>query len=350
MDAAVAGYLAVLLLAVAQMALLDVGAGTLARGALPFAVGLVVAVAVRVFGPGPQDVEVARVARVLVAAAGTALAMWALGAFVGALPFGIGQPSGFYRVKGLVTTPVGDHNTAAGILLVGLVATASVAGDHPRWRAAFVATTLGFVATLSRGALVVLAVVTVGAWWWAHDRGLWRRLAAATVAATVLVLGAAVVLDASPPDGAEVPDGPLGASVTARIDLAQRGVEVGLAQPALGVGLGQFAAVAGDLPEPNDHAHQLFANAFAEGGLLLVAVAAALPLVLLLRVRRMPASPLRDLVALGGLGLVLHAQMEILGGRLGYEATLGLLLGLAAAQAMPVARGAGVTGRTGRGR
>jgi hypothetical protein len=42
-------------------------------------------------------------------------------------------------------------------------------------------------------------------------------------------------------------------------------------------------------------------------------------------------SPVRDLALLGGGGLVVHAQVEILAGRVGYEVLLAVLLGLVAA-------------------
>lgn len=75
-----------------------------------------------------------------------------------------------------------------------------------------------------------------------------------------------VVLDASPPPGAHVPEGPIGTSVLGRVDLAVRGFEAFAERPALAVGLGGFADEATDLPPPNHHAHNALAQAGAEGG------------------------------------------------------------------------------------
>jgi O-antigen ligase len=293
---------------------------------------------------GPERVLAA------LAAGGAALALWLLVGFVRALPGGIGAEHGFYRVKLAVTSPLGDHNTAAGLLLVGLVAGVLLVVGRARhgqarrgWRAwrrwsPSVLVTLGLVATLSRGAVAVLLVVAVAAWVVASDRRVAVGLSAATVVVVAGLIVATVTLDTSPPPPstgvggplAEAGAGPLGVSILGRADLAIRGAELGLAHPALGVGLGGFATRATDLPRPNDHAHQALAHAFAEGGALLLLVAAALPLLLVWRAWPLAPSPARDLALLGGGGLVVHAQAEILAGRVGYEVLLAVLLGLVA--------------------
>jgi hypothetical protein len=208
--------------------------------------------------------------------AGGVLAAWLLVGFLAALPDGIGAPHGFYRVKVQVTSPVGDHNTAAGLLLPPLVAAAALAARDRRWLAGLLLVTLGVAATLSRGAVVVLLVVAAGAWVVSSGRRIRVLLASAAGAALVLVLGVAA-LDASPPPDGPQSEGVVGASVVARADLVVRGLEVGLDRPLAGVGLGGFGEVARDLPPPNDHAHQLFAHAFAEGGVILLTVAVSCP-------------------------------------------------------------------------
>jgi hypothetical protein len=271
------------------------------------------------------------------AAVGTALALWLLVRFVRALPGAVGTEFGFYRLKVQVTSPLGDHNTAAGLLLVAVVAATVLAGRDRRWYLATGLITFGLVATLSRAAALLLVALAAVAWSLASER---RTALATSVVALVVVGGvftAASVLGASPPPpstgvGGPLADagvGPLGVSVLGRVDLAVRGVELGRAHPWLGVGMGGFADHASDLPAPNDHAHQALAHAFAEGGVALLIVALALPIVLAVRVARLPRSRLRDVLLLGGLGLVAHAQVEILGGRLGYEVVLAVLLGLA---------------------
>jgi hypothetical protein len=144
-------------------------------------------------GRGPERVLAA------VAAGGAALAVWLLVGFVRALPGGIGAEHGFYRVKLAVTSPLGDHNTAAGLLLVGLVVgvllrrgpSAAPGGDDARrgwrdvrWRtvAPGRSSWLGLVATLSRGAVAVLVVVAAAAWVVASDRRVAVGLSAATAA------------------------------------------------------------------------------------------------------------------------------------------------------------------------
>jgi O-antigen ligase len=163
----------------------------------------------------------------------------------------------------------------------------------------------------------------------ASNRRFATWLLAAATGVVALVFALALVLDASPSAEVETPDGLLGASLIGRIDLAERGIEVGLERPWLGVGLGGFEEAAVGLPPPNDHAHQVFAHAFAEGGVWLLGVAVVVPVVLARRVLALPAGPGRDVLLLAGLGLLAHAQMEILSGRIGYEVLLALLVGLA---------------------
>ncbi len=336
-DPVVLAYLAAVVLAGVQALVLD-DTGTILRAGVPFLLALAVAVGVR--AGGPRDPEtLTRWLRAL-AGAGVLLAVWLLGAFLGALPTGIGEPGGFYRVKVAVVSPVGDHNTAAGLLLPGIVAAAVLAAGEARWRAGLAATTLGLVATLSRGAALVLLGVGLVGLVVASSRRVKAWLVGAGMVATAGVLALAVVLDASPPPGAEG-QGPWGASVLGRVDLAERGLEVGIANPVLGVGLGGFEEAAEGLPPPNDHAHQVFTHAFAEGGVVLLLVSLAVPLVLARRVATLQAGPARDVALLGGLGLVVHAQIEILGGRAGYEVLLALLAGLAASAAATTGAQAG---------
>jgi hypothetical protein len=332
-DPAVVAYLLVVPLVAVQSAVLGDPGGRL-RGALPYLAAAAAVVAARWLAPR-DAAQVTAWVRVL-AGAGVALAAWILGAFAVALPVGVGEPDGFYTVKALVTTPVGDHNTAAGLLLPGIAA-ASVASVHDRrWTAGLVVTTLGLVATLSRGAVVVLLVVAVATWPLVSERQVRTRLLSAAVTSLGLVLLAALWLGAAPSQGVPEPDGPFGASVVGRADLIVRGLEVGAANPLLGVGLGSFAAHAGGLPPPNHHAHNLVAHAFAEGGVALAVVSVAIPVVLVLRLRRVGRGELRDVLLVGGAGLVLHAQHDIMGGLVGYEVLLAVLLGLAAARRAPV--------------
>lgn len=254
------------------------------------------------------------------------LALWAIAAFLVALPVGVGQPSGFYRIKVLVTTPLGDHNTAAGLLLVGVVATAVLVEEDRRWWAGVALTTVGIVACLSRGAAVVLLASAVGAVVVGTRRGVGRRLLTAGLAAVALVTVAATVLDASPPPGADVPEGWAGTSVVGRLDLAARGIDVALDHPLLGVGLGAFGDHAADLPPPNDHAHNAVAHAAAEGGAVLLALVVALVVLLAVRGLRAPSGWRRDVAVVGGAALVAHAQIDVLGGLLGTELLLAALL------------------------
>jgi hypothetical protein len=320
-DGAVLAYGAACLVAFVQVAVLGEPRRTL-LGAIPYLAGLGVLLLLR-SSRVPVHVWYRALAAGLIG-----LAAWALTTFVLALPGQLGEPHDFYRIKVAVTTPLGDHNTAAGLLLVGVVACAVLAAEDRRWLVGSAVVCLGLVATLSRGAAVVLVVIALAGRWLASSTVARTVLGGSAVAVVAGIVLATVLLDTSPPPGAGVPDGPVGTSVVGRVDLAVRGVEVGLAHPALGAGLGTFGSHAEDLPPPNDHAHQLFAHAFAEGGVGLLLVAGALPLVMIGRAWRQPRGPLRDLALLGGAALVAHAQLEILGGRLGYELLLAWLAAL----------------------
>ena len=321
-------YLLAVVLALVQAATADDPAGIL-TAAVPYLAALATVLMVRAAGPH-DDVSCSRWFAGLVVGS-VLLAAWLVVALVGALPGAVGEPHGFYRAKVAVTSPLGDHNTAAGLLLPGIVAAAALAGGDRRWHVGLALTGAGLVATLSRGAALVLLAVAGLAWLVPGARGLRRRLLATALSVVVAVLGLAWLLDASPPPGATVGDGPVGASVLGRVDLAVRGLEVGLEHPALGVGLGRYEEVAGDLPPPNDHAHQALTHALAEGGVGLLAVAVVVPGLLAVRVVRLPVGTSRAVLALAGVALVGHAQVEILGGRLGYEVLLALLAGLATA-------------------
>lgn len=358
-------YGAVLVLAGVQVLVLGDGA-RIALGALPYAYALLAVLAVAL---ATRRGITASPWLAAMALGGSVLSLWLVVAFLRALPDGTGEPGGFYVVKVAVTSPVGDHNTAAGLLLVALVAALALAAGDRRWWVAAGLVALGLVATLSRGAAVIVVLAT-GAALVASRRGRVRAttaagLAVAAVVATAGVLVSAVVLDAAPPvpaaarspgadvsgagaaaeahradesgsgdGGAEVPAGLLGASLRARVDLAVRGVALWRDHPLLGVGLGGFGEHAADLPPPNDHAHQLLAHAAAEGGVILLAVAVALPILLVVRARRLPPGGLRETALLGGGMLVAHAQLDILGGRAGYEVLLAVLLALVSVHAV----------------
>jgi hypothetical protein len=330
-------WIGVIALALVQAAALDVGDQPLraaARAVLP----IVVLVRGRARWVDRDDVR-GRRWLVVLGAAQVVLAVWAVQSFARALPAGVGEPSGFYRVKVLVSTPLGDHNTAAGLLLVGVVATVVLAQEDRRWWAGVVLTTAGVVACLSRGAALVLLVVGLASF----APGVRRPVAAATTAvaavALVLVSVLAVGLDASPPAGAAVPDGPLGTSVVGRVDLAERGVALLVEHPALGVGLGGFGDHAEGLPPPNDHAHNTFAQAGAEGGVTYLLLTAGVVLLLAWRGWHQPVGWRRDVTLLGGAALVTHGLIDVLSGLVGNELLLAVLLALAAP------RPEGATGR-----
>lgn len=321
-------FLAAVAIGGAQAVLLDVGGRPLVA-AVPYAVAALV---VAIGRTQRVDTDEGAGHRWLVGlgAAQVVLAVWALQAFLRGLPAGVGEPSGFYRVKLLVTTPLGDHNTVAGLLLVGVVATIVLAQQDARWWWGVAATAAGSVACLSRGAAAVLLLVAIGSWL----VGTRRRVALALTATAVVVLGAvsalAVVLDASPPAGAHVPEGRIGTSVLGRVDLAVRGFEVLADHPVLGVGLGGFEDEAADLPPPNHHAHNALAHAGADGGVPLLTVTVGLYGLLAVRGLRQPRGWRREVVLLGGAGLVAHAQLDILSGLLGTEVLLAALLMLTA--------------------
>jgi hypothetical protein len=332
----------VLLLAGVQAAVLG-PAGRILGASVPYGVAALALVGVRRWGAEPARRLPA------LAVAGAVLAAWLVVRFLLALPDGVGAEHGFYRVKLAVTSPVGDHNTAAGLLLVALVAAVRRATDDRRWWAPAGVVVAGLVVTLSRGAAAVL-LVAVGAAFAVAGRRLASHLAAASVVVVAGLVAATLLLDTSPPPPstgvggplAERGGGPVGVSVLGRLDLAVRGAELAAAHPLTGVGLGAFGANADDLPRPNDHAHQALAHAAAEGGLVLLMVTAWLPLLLLRRAWRAPPGGVRDVGLLGGGALVLHAQLEILAGRIGYEVSLAVLLGLTATAGQLASRAAAV--------
>jgi hypothetical protein len=258
------------------------------------------------------------------------LGAWAALRFVLALPTGVGDPSGFYRIKVLVTTPLGDHNTAAGLLLVGVVASVVLARDDRRWWVAVAVTATGVVACLSRGAAVVLLGVGLAGLLAPVRRPVAATVAAVGLAVFVAVTALAFLLGAAAPPGAAEPDGPLGASVLGRVDLAVRGAEVFADHPALGVGLGTFGSRTSDLPPPNDHAHNTFAHAGAEGGVVVLVATVVIAVTLVVRALRSGPGWRRDVALLGGGALVAHGQIDVLGGLLGHEVLLALLATLVA--------------------
>ncbi|MFA9446039.1 O-antigen ligase family protein [Egicoccus sp. AB-alg6-2] len=360
-DPAVVAFAAAVVLGVGQALAAALGRGgfgvtptTIVAGTVPYAAALGVLLVVRAGRDAPRWRHDLDVWLVGLAVFGSLLATWLLVRFAVSLPQAVGAEFGFYRLKGRITSPLGDHNTAAGLLLPPLVATAVLAASRPRWAWAGGVVALGLVATLSRGVAAVLAIVVVAAFVLASRV---RVAVVLTAAFGVVVLGltaAMVGLDTSVPPGTAAPGpatqagaGPLGASVLGRIDLAVRGVGAGADRPLTGVGLGGFASVAQDLPQPNDHAHQAFANAFAEGGVPLLLAVLVVVVTLAVRAARLPRSPRRDLVLLGGLGLVAHAQLEILAGRLGHEVLLAALVGLAVVPGTSRARAGQASGTAG---
>ena len=335
-DLALAGYALAVTVAIAQAAAPAHDAGAIARAAVPYLAGLLVVVLVR--SARRRDAVAARVT-VGLAVLGAGLAAWVLVRFAVALPDAIGAEHGFYRLKAGITTPLGDHNTAAGLLLVPLVASAVLAVGDRRWRVGVGLVAAGIAATLSRGAAVVLAVVVGVAYLAASRRRVATILSAALAGVLAVLFVAGMVMDTSPPPGT-APAGPasesgladvVGASVLGRVDLAVRGLEVGRDRPLTGAGLGTFGEVAADLPEPNDHAHQMLAHAFAEGGVPLLVAVLLVACGVAFGGLRLPRSPRRDVVLFGGLGLLAHAQVEILAGRIGTEVLLACLAGLAVA-------------------
>jgi hypothetical protein len=326
-DPVAGGFLAVVVVAAVQAA--TSGAGGSLRAAVPYAAAGGLAVLGRRCGVARDD---ARAVAWLTATAAvlTLLGASAIARFLWALPAGLGEPGGFYRVKVLVTTPLGDHNTAAGLLLVGVVTTVVLLERDRRWWAGVLLTSGGVVACLSRGAAAVLLAVGLLGMVVAVRRAVAARVAAAGAAVLALVTGLAVVLGAAPPPGAAEPEGPIGASVLGRLDLVARGFEVLGDHPWLGVGLGGFGGETTDLPPPNDHAHNTFAHAGAEGGLVVLAAVLVIVTVVLWRGWRTTPGWRRDVVLLGGAALVAHGQIDVLGGLLGTELLLAVLATLAA--------------------
>jgi O-antigen ligase len=251
----------------------------------------------------------------------------ALTRFLLALPAGLRGDASFYEVKVQVTTPLGDHNTVGGLLLVGVVASTVLAQEDRRWWWGTAVTTLGIVATLSRGAAAVLLLIGV----LSAVAGARRRVAAALTLAGALALGAVIGAAAALPDPepTHAAEGVVGRSVTERFLLMERALELVVAEPVLGVGLGGFAADASDLPPPNVHAHNSVLHAGAEGGVLAAAAVFALSVLLVVRAWRLPHGWRREVTLVGGVALVLHAQIDVLGGVPAFEILLAVLLTLA---------------------
>jgi hypothetical protein len=335
---AVVAYLCLVAIGAAQAALLG-RPGVILRGVWPYALALVtLAAVVRLGRSGTTHLASERLHRLIgvVAAAASLLSLWVVVMILVALPDHVDAPSGFYHLKVAITSPVGDHNSAAGLLLVGLVAAVLTATEHRAGWLATVVISLGLVATLSRGAAVVLLAVAAASWATAgRPRMVPATLTAAGSAILASILGLAWLLDASPPGESPVADGPVGASVTARLELAQRGVDLASSNPLLGSGFGTFASHAGDLPAPNDHAHQLFAHAAAEGGVVALLAVITLSGLLLVTAWRLPTSPRRTFTLLGGGALLAHAQVEVLGGLPAYELLIALLIGVATLPGTP---------------
>lgn len=341
-EPALALFLAVVVTAQVQAVVLGEPVRTL-RAALPALVAALVVVAAR-WQRVHLDAAAGRrwvrgVAWVQVAVAATALA-----GFLAALPAAIAGEAAFYDVKVRVVTPLGDHNTAGGLLLVGVVVTAVLAQDDRRWWWGSALTTAGVVATLSRGAAVVLLVAGLGAF----TVGVRRRVAAAVTGAGVLCLvvvsllavafarDVEVVREPAPPGSSAAglaggaAEGVIGESVTDRLYLVERGVELLVERPLLGVGLGAFGEHVDEVPFPSHHAHNTVAHAGAEGGVWYAAAAVGLSVLLVVRAVRLPRGWRREVTLVGGGALLLHGQIDILGGLLGYEVLLAVLLVLAA--------------------
>jgi hypothetical protein len=330
-DPAVGLYLGICLLGVVQAAVLGPAVGILGA-TVPAFLALAVVLLVR-WSRGDVDDGRGRIWVTGLGVVACLVAASAVVSFARAFPAGLDDAAGFYRVKVLVTTPVGEHNTAAAVLLVAVVVTAVLAAEDPRWYAGVVLTTLGLVATLSRGAAVVLVGVGLLALVVAARREVARTLCTAGVLVLGMVTGLASLLGAAPPAGAAVPDGPLGASLVGRVDLAVRGLEIGGEHPWLGVGRGRFVTGAQDLPFPNTHAHNAAAQAFAEGGVPLLLLVVGVTVLLAVRAWRQPSGWRRELTLLGGAALLLHAQLDIVGGIAGPEVALAVLIALARGRA-----------------
>jgi O-antigen ligase len=324
----VALYLGVVLLALVQA----VGFGEPRRtlvAALPALVAAAVVVAARWHR---ADVDEGRGRRWLLGLAGAqvALATVAIVGLLVALPAAFRGDAGFYDVKVRVVTPLGAHNTVGGLLLVGVVATAVLAQDDRRWWAGTVVTTLGVVASLSRGAALVLLVAGLTS----RLLGTRRRVAVAVTVAGVVALVVVSLLAATlarDPDPSRPPsEGVVGESITDRLYLVERGLELLVEEPLLGVGLGGFGERVAEVPFPSHHAHNTVAHAGAEGGVPYAAIVVGLSVLLLVRAWRQPPGWRREVGLVGGGALLLHGQLDVLAGLLGYEVLLAVLLVLTA--------------------
>lgn len=336
-DPALALWLAVVVLAQIQAVVLGDAVRTLTAALPALVAALVVWVGDRA-GAGRDD-RVGRRWLAWLAVALVALAAWALTAFLVAVAGTLPGGAAFYDVKVRVWTPLGAHNTVGGLLSVGVVATAVLAQHDRRWWAGTVLTAAGVVASLSRGAALVLLVVGAASWL----VGTRRPVAAAVTIAGALSLLAVSLLAAawpSEPDPVRVPsERVVGESVTDRLHLVERGAGLLVERPLLGVGLGAFGDHAGDVPFPSHHAHNAFAHAGAEGGVPYLLLVVALTLVLLVRAWRLPPGWRREVTLVGGGALVLHGQLDVLLGLLGHDVLLAALLVLARGVPATAARG-----------
>lgn len=247
--------------------------------------------------------------------------------------------SSFYRVKNAVVTPLGASNTLAGYLLVPTVAGLVLATRDRRLLVPAVLAGVGLVATLSRGALAAATVALVVGGVLVLRR---RIVVAAAAAAAALAAVASLAAASRLPDVAtSSPDG--------RLALWRAAVDALLDAPLLGVGLNRFATVTADLSQPHDHAHNLVLHTLAESGLLGGLAYLAIWAALARRLWRAEAARERTALALAGLALLLHAQVEALSYQRGIEVVLAVLL--AAAATLPGSRavrewrlGGGTTG------
>jgi hypothetical protein len=319
-------WLAVVVLAQIQAVVLGDAVRTL-TAALPALVAALVVLVGHRAGAGRDDPVGHRWLSWL-SVAQVALATWTLVAFLAAVPGALGGGDAFYDVKVRVGTPLGAHNTVGGLLLVGVVATAVLAQRDRRWWVGTVLTTAGVVASLSRGAALVLLVVGAASWLVGTRRPV---AAAVTLGGAVSLLAVSLLAAAWPSDpdpSRTASEGVVGESVTDRLYLAERGGELLVERPLLGVGLGSFGDHVGDVPFPSHHAHNAVAHAGAEGGVLYALIVVALTLLLLVRAWRLPPGWRREVTLIGGAALVLHAQLDVLVGLLGYEVLLAVLLAL----------------------
>jgi hypothetical protein len=328
-DPALALWLAVVVLAPVQAVVLGGAVRTLTAG-LPALVATLVVWAGDRAGAGRDD-RVGHRWLTWLAAAQVTLAAWASTAFITAVPGALLAGDTFYDVKVRVWTPLGAHNTIGGLLLVGVVATAVLAQDDRRWWTGTVLTAAGVVASLSRGAALVLLVVGVASWLVGTRRSV---AGAVTIAGAVSLLAVSLLAVAWPsdPDSARVAsESVVGESVTDRLHLIERGVGLLVERPLLGVGLGSFGDRTGDVPFPSHHAHNSVAHAGAEGGVPYALIVVTLTLLLLVRAWRLRPGWRREVTLVGGSALVLHGQIDVLLGLVGHDALLAVLLVLARA-------------------